>query len=210
MLLKSENGGYEVDKDALLAAIAELSDEDRAEIVKALQIEPPKEDAIVDRVLKTLGLKKEETAPLIEDEQVREAIAKMETDIAEKDDRITELEKQVAGYEERDKEARRKDRVEKLAALGFTDEDAEGLEQVPDTILEKLVAANQVAATSDLFREIGKGTDDMPESPEAKLQRAAEEIRKEHPELSAVEAYRRALHDNEELYKQYLAEQDGQ
>lgn len=68
-----------------------------------------------------------------------------------------------------------------------------------------LKAANEAVAQGDLYAEFGRGGA-APTDAEARIEKAAEEIRKADTSLTREQAIERALADNPELYDEYRTE----
>jgi len=220
-LFKSKEGDMIKDKDkdtdvvTLAELVKDLSDEERTEFQKALGIEPPKEDAIVDKVLKALGIKKEDAPPLIKDDEVRKSITVL-TERAEKSEaETTKLTKQL---EERDARERRDEALKlakSLSDLGLTPDDhADTLQKWQEADPEgfkaaigKLEAAGVQLKESVLYGELGSNAPGAG-SAEAELEALALEVQKAKPDITIEAARAEVTKSNKALYDRITKEEN--
>lgn len=143
--------------------------------------------------------------------EVREAIEKAEAAAAQATAKAEAVEK-------RERERIFKERANALPRIGSADEVAPLLHAVADAVdadtYEKveriLVAADERIAKGDLFKEIGSGGAGAGGDVVGKVNAAAAEMRKAHPDLSAADATLAVLEASPDLYADYrkaLAEQ---
>jgi hypothetical protein len=195
-----------MERQELLELLKGLEGEERDAVLEAWDIKVPTEDSILQKVLKALNPPQGE--PAIKDEEVRTAIETLEKQNTEKDEKLDRLEKALAEREEADRRAKAIEKADTLAEMGFTAEDAEHFESLPDAIYDKLVAFKKQSDVAALFSELGKPGGEA--SALDKIAKAAEEIRKAHPDMGEAEAKAKAIEDNPKLYEAYLGENPKQ
>ena len=206
-----------MDKQALLKAFSELTDEDRQELAKSLMGE--QKPLTADEILKALNdlaaadEQKGEDIP----EPIRKSIELL-------GDRLEKAEKRAEEAETETKKMRDEQRAREFLAKAAEYEHLPGVvpaEFAPilskiakalkneewEKLAEILKAADKAIEDGDLFREIGRG-----ESPDAggsnlvKLNAKAEELRKADPTLTKEQAFTKALKQNPELYAAHAEE----
>lgn len=204
----------------VFAKLEKATDEQKEALAKALGIEKLDDDTLGARVMKALGLTKAnaEPDPAVPEAvrkiaaEMKETVAKAEADAKESQ---AKLDTALATIEKRDQEARNQQMVTKAATFShmgspddlsklLTDVDqklgAEGLKAV-EAVLAK---GEEAFAQAKVFEEIGvtlRG--DMTDSPIAKIDAIAEEIRKSDPKMTIEVARAEAWRRNPELFKNY-------
>lgn len=188
----------ELTKEEALEKVSELQDK-----VDELTSELEKANEPVDDDQGSDDISKRDDVP----EDVREILRKQE-------ERLEKAEKVAKAERDMRLEREERERVAKLNNLSLdVNEVAPLMKRVRDTdedlaeeVMKTLRGLNEQIETSELFKEFGN---DSPAegSAEAKIEKAAQKILKDDPDISAAEAEALAVEQNPSLYSDYIREQ---
>lgn len=136
--------------------------------------------------------------------------------MAELTKRNEALEKTVAELQKAAETAEAKELLKDLAGVVKVDDflptyltlKKQSPEQAED-LVKQLRAAKAQAETAGLFKALGSDGPGNADSAEAKLEKAAEAVRKADPKLTKEAAFAKAIEDNPALYAEYNAEQEA-
>jgi hypothetical protein len=223
VLFKSQQGGDAVNKDELLKAIAELDDEAKQEVAKALGYEPPTDPI---EVLKALSdeqraeiaelLVGEQKAPTTAEDvikaiaermtpedggepevpdEVRKSIERLEERIAKADEAREQAETRVAELEK----ARRREKA-----------DASLDEAERKKLREVLTGANKSIADSEMLKEYGSSESGAGGEAAAEVDTLATELMKSKTDLTKEQAKAKVMSARPDLVERMLAEEDEQ
>lgn len=214
----------EMEPEDVFDKLTKATDEQKVALAKALGIEKVDSDSLVEKVLKTLGLKAADVEPDPDvPEAVRKAIEGVKGEVAKHAKRADDAEIRMKAAEDliakRDKEARVQTMVVKAAkypTMGSPDDVSKLLTETHEKLgdeglktLEAVLAKGEEAFTqAKVFDEIGRDASGNAQSDVMKaLEDKAVEIQKAAKTDMTIEAARsQAWHDNPTLYKQYQTE----